>query len=165
MNAKRSLQQAVLVLTTVSTAWASHTLADTLSYTDQHVIVKGEAAARRDRPERVEAPSIQLGNFRIEVPTLAAATFIPKPAAASTPPRQTLFRLITQRTLSSIDEARFRSLVSDGQAEVWAPADASTYVHSLRPPTSTEEDGVHAWLSCEHGCENWVWIERRGVKQ
>jgi hypothetical protein len=165
MNAKRSLQQVVLVLATVSAAWASHTLADTLSFTDQHVIVKGEAAAKRDRPERVEAPSIQLGNFRIEVPTLAAATFIPKPAAATTPPRQMLFRLTAQRTLSSIDEARFRSLVSDGQAEVWAPADAGMYVRSLLPPASTGEDGIHAWLSCEQGCENWVWVERRGVKQ
>jgi hypothetical protein len=145
--------------------------ADSLSYTDQHVIMKDDEKARSRRPERIEKPSIQLGNFKIEVPVLvsasplAATSFSSEPTAPRPKSRQTLLTLTHGRALSASDEARFKELVADGTAEVWAPTDVHPYVVALMPSAHATESAVRSWLACDQGCENWVWVERGGSKQ
>lgn len=160
-------------------------LADALTYTDQHVIVKDATNARRNRPEKIEAPVIKLGNFTLQVPALAESTAVAIASSASSTAfqragaasvvapaksntdrtRSALFVLATNRELSTVDEARLKELLVDGASEVWAPKDAHQYVSTLIPHRDDNSTAVRAWVDCTSDCENWVWIERRGVMQ
>lgn len=174
MNAHRSLLAVAVTALALSVA-AIPAASDSLSYTDQHVIVKGEEKARNDRrPQKADKPLVQLGNVRIEVPALVSASPLSivnlesRSASARARPkeRSALFILNPARALSVTEEQRFRSLVADGQAEVWAPDDVHAYVGTLMKPfTSSGDSALHSWLPCDEGCENWLWIERRGVEQ
>lgn len=174
MHALR-LSLAVLVIACGLSLPVATALSDSLGYTDQHVIVKGEKSDASDRrPLKADKPVVQLGNVRIEVPALVSASPIAlmnsEPRAAKSLPRpnerSALFVLNSSRALSTTDEQRFRSLVADGLAEVWAPPDVHGYVGTLMNPSITsDEPALHSWLPCDEGCENWLWIERRGVQR
>ena len=174
MNARQNpLREAALAIALCVAALPA--ASDSLSYTDQHVIVKGKENAGNDRrPRKADKPIVQLGNVRIEVPALVSASRLAvmnleSPSTSSSPrpkERSVLFTLNPARVLSKNEELRFVSLVADEQAEVWAPADVHAYVGTLMKKLhSTNEPALHAWLPCDEGCENWLWIERRGVEQ